>query len=40
MPFGVLYAITSEVFPAKHRGTGNGLTGIATRIFGVLVRFF
>jgi hypothetical protein len=36
MIFSVLYAITSEVFPANHRGTGNGLTGIATRIFGLL----
>ncbi|KAH9980571.1 MFS general substrate transporter [Russula compacta] len=34
--FGVLYAASPEVFPANHRGTGNGLTATATRIFGVL----
>jgi hypothetical protein len=35
--YGVLYAISPEIFPAKHRGTGNGLTAMATRLFGVLV---
>ena len=35
--YGVLYAISPEIFPAKDRGTGSGLTSIATRIFGVLV---
>lgn len=34
--YGVLYAISPEIFPAKDRGTGSGLTSIATRIFGVL----
>ncbi|KAJ8457622.1 hypothetical protein ONZ45_g18242 [Pleurotus djamor] len=34
--YGVLYAISPEVFPAKHRGTGNGLTATATRVFGVI----
>ncbi|KAI5120241.1 hypothetical protein M0805_007545 [Coniferiporia weirii] len=34
--YGVLYAISPEIFPAKDRGTGNGLTSIATRLFGVL----
>src|SRR6266850_1011154 len=36
--FGVLYAASSEVFPGKHRGTGNGLTATAARVFSVLVR--
>lgn len=35
--YGVLYAISPEVFPAKDRGTGNGLVATATRVFGVLV---
>jgi len=34
--YGVLYAISPEVFPAKDRGTGNGLTATATRIFGII----
>lgn len=38
--YSVLYAVTPEVIPANHRGTGNGLTGAATRFFGVLVRSF
>ncbi len=36
--FGVLYAASPEVFPAKDRGTGNGLTATAARVFGVMVR--
>jgi hypothetical protein len=36
--FGVLYAASSEVFPGKHRGTGNGLTATAARVFSVLAR--
>lgn len=36
--YGVLYAVSPEVFPAKDRGTGNGLTATATRVFGVMVR--
>jgi len=36
--FGVLYAASPEVFPGKLRGTGNGLTATAARVFGVLVR--
>lgn len=35
--YGVLYAISPEIFPAKDRGTGNGLTATATRVFGVMV---
>ncbi|TFK67240.1 MFS general substrate transporter [Pluteus cervinus] len=34
--YGVLYAISPEIFPAKDRGTGNGLTATATRVFGVI----
>ncbi|EIW74847.1 MFS general substrate transporter [Coniophora puteana RWD-64-598 SS2] len=34
--YGVLYAISPEIFPAKDRGTGNGLTSTATRVFGVI----
>ena len=37
--YGVLYAISPEIFPAKDRGTGNGLVFTATRIFGLIVRF-
>ena len=35
--YGVLYAITPELFPTKDRGTGNALTATANRIFGVMV---
>jgi hypothetical protein len=35
--YGVLYAVSPELFPAKDRGTGNGLTATATRVFGILV---
>ena len=38
MMYGVLYAVSAEIFPAKDRGTGNGLTATASRVFGVLVR--
>ncbi|KAG1750418.1 major facilitator superfamily domain-containing protein [Suillus paluster] len=34
--YGVLYAMSPEIFPAKDRGTGNGLTSTASRMFGVL----
>jgi len=34
--FGVLYAISPEIFPAKDRGTGNGLVFTAARIFGLI----
>ena len=36
--YGVLYAVSPELFPAKDRGTGNGLTATATRVFGIIVR--
>ena len=35
--YGVLYAISPEIFPAKDRGTGNGLAAAATRVFGLVV---
>ncbi|PIL22728.1 MFS general substrate transporter [Ganoderma sinense ZZ0214-1] len=34
--YGVLYAISPELFPAKDRGTGNALVASANRIFGVM----
>ena len=37
--YGVLYAISPEIFPAKDRGTGHGLVFTAARIFGLIVRF-
>jgi hypothetical protein len=36
--YGILYAISPEIFPAKDRGTGNALTAAASRVFGLLVR--
>ncbi|KIK13710.1 hypothetical protein PISMIDRAFT_379025 [Pisolithus microcarpus 441] len=35
--YGVLYAISSEIFPAIHRGTGNCLTSTAKGVFRVMV---
>jgi hypothetical protein len=35
--YGVLYALSPEVFPTKDRGTGNALVASANRIFGVMV---
>ncbi|KAF7309596.1 MFS domain-containing protein [Mycena indigotica] len=34
--YGVLYAMSPELFPAKDRGTGNALVSTSTRVFGVL----
>ncbi|KAJ7355508.1 MFS general substrate transporter [Mycena albidolilacea] len=34
--YGVLYAISPEIFPANSRGTGNALVSTATRVFGVI----
>jgi hypothetical protein len=36
--YGVLYALSPEVFPTRARGTGNALVASANRIFGVMVR--
>ncbi|KAJ7458054.1 MFS general substrate transporter [Mycena galericulata] len=34
--YGVLYALSPELFPTKDRGTGNALTATANRIFGIM----
>ncbi|KDQ59857.1 hypothetical protein JAAARDRAFT_33431 [Jaapia argillacea MUCL 33604] len=34
--YGVLYAISPELFPTKDRGTGNAIVASANRIFGVM----
>ncbi|KAL4266721.1 MFS transporter superfamily protein [Pleurotus pulmonarius] len=34
--YGVLYALSPEVFPTKDRGTGNALTASANRVFGIM----
>lgn len=35
--YGVLYALSPELFPTKERGTGNALTAAANRVFGIMV---
>lgn len=35
--YGVLYALSPELFATKDRGTGNGLAATAYRILGVMV---
>lgn len=37
--YGVLYAVTPELFPTKDRGTGNAICSSANRVFGIMVRF-
>ncbi|GJE87450.1 MFS general substrate transporter [Phanerochaete sordida] len=34
--YGVLYAVSPEIFPTKDRGTGNALVAISNRIFGIM----
>ncbi|KAJ7273809.1 MFS general substrate transporter [Mycena rebaudengoi] len=34
--YGVLYAISPELFPTKDRGTGNAIVATANRIFGIM----
>ena len=34
--YGVLYAISPELFPTKHRGTGNAIVAAANRVFGIM----
>jgi len=34
--YGVLYAISPELFPTKGRGTGNAIVAAANRVFGVM----
>jgi hypothetical protein len=35
--YGVLYAVSPEIFPAPSRGTGNAIVAVANRIFGIIV---
>lgn len=35
--YGVLYAVSPEIFATKDRGTGNGIVATANRIFGIMV---
>ncbi|KAH9016901.1 MFS general substrate transporter [Lactarius pseudohatsudake] len=34
--YGVLYALSPELFPTKDRGTGNALVAAANRVFGIM----
>lgn len=34
--YGVLYAISPELFPTKDRGTGNAIVAAANRVFGIM----
>ncbi|KAI0647860.1 MFS general substrate transporter [Trametes meyenii] len=34
--YGVLYAVSPELFPTKDRGTGNAIVGSANRVFGIM----
>ena len=34
--YGVLYAISPELFPTQDRGTGNAIVAAANRVFGVM----
>ncbi|KAI0291552.1 MFS general substrate transporter [Russula brevipes] len=36
MMYGVLSAVSPEVFPANHRGTGSGLAATVNHVFGIL----
>ena len=36
--YGVLYAVSPELFPTKSRGTGNAIVASANRVFGIMVR--
>jgi len=35
--YGVLYALSPELFPTKDRGTGNAIVASANRVFGIMV---
>lgn len=35
--YGVLYALSPELFPTKDRGTGNAIVSSANRVFGIMV---
>lgn len=34
--YGVLYAVSPELFPTKSRGTGNAIVATANRVFGIM----
>jgi len=34
--YGVLYAVSPELFPTKDRGTGNAIVAAANRVFGIM----
>jgi len=34
--YGVLYAISPELFPTRDRGTGNAIVATANRVFGIM----
>jgi len=34
--YGILYAISPELFPTKDRGTGTALVAAANRVFGIM----
>ena len=36
--YGVLYAVSPELFLTKDRGTGNAIVASANRVFGIMVR--
>ncbi len=38
--YGVLYAVSPELFPTKDRGTGNAIVASANRVLGIMVRIF
>lgn len=38
--YGVLYAMSPELFPTKDRGTGNAIVAASNRIFGVFVSHY
>jgi MFS family permease len=35
--YGVLYALSPELFPSPVRGTGNAVVAVANRVFGIMV---
>lgn len=35
--YGVLYAVSPELFPTRGRGTGNAIVASANRVFGIMV---
>jgi len=34
--YGVLYALSPELFPTKDRGMGNALVAVVNRVFGIM----